>query len=189
MKIENTTVGSQFYTVVTVSVSLNSDSTIDLPKFIACHGHLWQTKCSLCQSALLSAAAQAGGLSTLTSNRHHLSYDDCLENKGRLQDCSCSIGSYHAFSAMHTYYEQRPRRPVLPRLYQLTPTSCYQLSECVDSDRGHKLTSRDSNVWRNCPMLIACSWAVTKVARYKWHLLKRSLLAPLLRPKTESHCS
>ena len=31
----------------------------------------------------------------LTSNRHHLSYDDCLENKGRLQDCSCSIGSYH----------------------------------------------------------------------------------------------
>ena len=29
------------------------------------------------------------------SNRHHLSYDDCLENKGRLQDCSCSIGSYH----------------------------------------------------------------------------------------------
>ena len=24
-----------------------------------------------------------------------LSYDDCLENKGRLQDCSCSIGSYH----------------------------------------------------------------------------------------------
>ena len=33
--------------------------------------------------------------SPLTSNRHHLSYDDCLENKGRLQDCSCSIGSYH----------------------------------------------------------------------------------------------
>ena len=31
----------------------------------------------------------------LTSNRHHLSYDDCLENKGRLQDCSCSIGSHH----------------------------------------------------------------------------------------------
>ena len=31
----------------------------------------------------------------LTSNRHHLSYDDCLENKGTLQDCSCSIGSYH----------------------------------------------------------------------------------------------
>ena len=31
----------------------------------------------------------------LTSNRHHLSYDDCLENKGRLQDCSCSIGCYH----------------------------------------------------------------------------------------------
>ena len=31
----------------------------------------------------------------LTSNRHHRSYDDCLENKGRLQDCSCSIGSYH----------------------------------------------------------------------------------------------
>ena len=30
-----------------------------------------------------------------TSNRHHLSYDDCLENKGRLHDCSCSIGSYH----------------------------------------------------------------------------------------------
>ena len=30
----------------------------------------------------------------LTSNRHHLSYDDCLENKGRLQDCLCSIGSY-----------------------------------------------------------------------------------------------
>ena len=29
------------------------------------------------------------------SNRHHLSYDDCLENKGRLPDCSCSIGSYH----------------------------------------------------------------------------------------------
>ena len=34
----------------------------------------------------------------LTSNRHHLSYDDCLENKGRLQDCSCSIGSYHSFN-------------------------------------------------------------------------------------------
>ena len=34
-------------------------------------------------------------LRPLTSNRHHLSYDDCLENKGRLQDCSCSIGSYH----------------------------------------------------------------------------------------------
>ena len=33
--------------------------------------------------------------SPLTSNRHRLSYDDCLENKGRLQDCSCSIGSYH----------------------------------------------------------------------------------------------
>ena len=31
----------------------------------------------------------------LTSNRHHLSYDDCLENTGRLQDCSCSTGSYH----------------------------------------------------------------------------------------------
>ena len=31
----------------------------------------------------------------LTSNRHHLSYDDCLENKGRLQDYSCSILSYH----------------------------------------------------------------------------------------------
>ena len=31
----------------------------------------------------------------LTSNRHHLSYDDCLENKGRLRDCSCCIGSYH----------------------------------------------------------------------------------------------
>ena len=31
----------------------------------------------------------------LTSNRHHLSYDDCLENKGRLQDCSCSTESYH----------------------------------------------------------------------------------------------
>ena len=36
----------------------------------------------------------------LTSNRHHLSYDDCLENKGRLQDCSCSIGSYHC---IHCY--------------------------------------------------------------------------------------
>ena len=34
-------------------------------------------------------------ISPLTSSRHHLSYDDCLENKGRLQDCSCSIGSYH----------------------------------------------------------------------------------------------
>ena len=34
-------------------------------------------------------------IGNLTSNRHHLSYDDCLENKGRLQDCSCSIGSYH----------------------------------------------------------------------------------------------
>ena len=33
--------------------------------------------------------------SPLTSNRHHLSYDACLENKGRLQDCSCSIGIYH----------------------------------------------------------------------------------------------
>ena len=27
--------------------------------------------------------------------QHHLSYDDCLENKGRSQDCSCSTGSYH----------------------------------------------------------------------------------------------
>ena len=33
--------------------------------------------------------------SPFTSSRHHLSYDDCLENTGRLQDCSCSIGSYH----------------------------------------------------------------------------------------------
>ena len=31
-----------------------------------------------------------GNQSPLTSNRHHMSYDDCLENKGRLQDCSCS---------------------------------------------------------------------------------------------------
>ena len=36
----------------------------------------------------------------LTSNRHHLRYDDCLENKGRLQDCSCSIGSYQC---IHCY--------------------------------------------------------------------------------------
>ena len=29
-------------------------------------------------------------ITPLTSNRHHLSYDDCLENKWRSQDCSCS---------------------------------------------------------------------------------------------------
>ena len=44
----------------------------------------WPLTCSVDRRAL-----------PLTSNRHHLSYDDCLENKGRLQDCSCSIGSYH----------------------------------------------------------------------------------------------
>ena len=44
--------------------------------------------------------------SPLTSNRHHLSYDDCLENKGRLQDCSCSIGSYHCIQCYAHIYEQ-----------------------------------------------------------------------------------
>ena len=42
----------------------------------------------------------------LTSNRHHLSYDDCLENKGRLQDRSCSIGSYHCIQCYAHIYEQ-----------------------------------------------------------------------------------
>ena len=45
-----------------------------------------------CQATLWASLVLAP---SLTSNRHHLSYDDCLENKGRLQDCLCSIGSYH----------------------------------------------------------------------------------------------
>ena len=46
--------------------------------------------CSCSSSSMCVPAVEP-----LTSNRHHLSYDECLENKGRLQDCSGSIGSYH----------------------------------------------------------------------------------------------
>ena len=55
----------------------------------SCYRHCW---CTLVLCWLLNELAF---LLPLTSNRHHLSYDDCLENKGRLQDCSCSIGSCH----------------------------------------------------------------------------------------------
>ena len=39
----------------------------------------------------------------LTSNRHHLSYDDCLENKGRLQDCSVQYWKLSLHSVLCTH--------------------------------------------------------------------------------------
>ena len=44
----------------------------------------------------------------LTSNRHHLSYDDCLENKGDYRTARAVLEATGiiAFSAMHKYYEQ-----------------------------------------------------------------------------------
>ena len=42
----------------------------------------------------------------LTSNRHHLSNDDCLENKGDYRTARAVLEAIIAFSAMHTYYEQ-----------------------------------------------------------------------------------
>ena len=65
-------------------------------------GTFFETQCT-CLSHL-SCCTQC--CNPLTSNRHHLSYDDCLENKGRLQDCSCSIGSYHCIQCYAHIYEQ-----------------------------------------------------------------------------------
>ena len=59
---------------------------------------VWHSRNALVSTGWVQAGKQSQHLVShppLTSNRHHLSYDDCLENKGRLQDCSCSIGSYH----------------------------------------------------------------------------------------------
>ena len=38
----------------------------------------------------------------LTSNRHHLSYDDCLENKGDYRTARAVLEAIIAFSAMRT---------------------------------------------------------------------------------------
>ena len=69
---------------------------------VSCISALFQRDCvaSWCRTGPVTYHECTGHISDLaihplTSSRHHLSYDDCLENKGRLQDYSCSIGSYH----------------------------------------------------------------------------------------------